>query len=427
MKKTNFQLPLFAFLLCANLLLPNAAVAQTNPLEQYLGKAAPILQNINIAKTFETIKNVFAPPTATTTPTTPPATAPTAPTKQPENAIVSPTNDPTVANNTNGTGKNTAKPPVEPVSTNLPNRGKGTPTITEQKPTTGKPTSTGNGSTNWSEGYIEATGRCFLSPEKFTVPGQAEELCKEGAKVMARRNLLALTKEVRIIDTVTLLNQMFDRQVTYQILDGWVRGSEQVGDYTITPYYVEVKMRMPLYKGSGSVASVAAQSIGQNPNAAPLFRQMMPENTNTTAAPTAAAMEGLRNDMLAAGVTLPADGSLPMVLNTRTTDGSPVQPSLFPSLKINMPDGSVQTVNLAQYFPNMQGGGDFPRYFQASKDVLTSLNGKNIPVLDMIQAKDGSFSVDIAKIPQSTKFGKFMKDFGKVALDVLKVAAHIIL
>lgn len=337
-------------------------------------------------------------------------------------------------------GKGQTTPINTPTTTTNPGRGEvvGTPLsgnvvkgntspVNTPKPvlvtlpgTDGKPIETqpvvthnaeGNASTNWTEGYIEAVGKCFIDRQKFNLPGQAEELAKTGAEVVARRNLLIQIQQVRILDTVTLVNQVFDRQVTLQILDGYVRNAYRVGDFKVTDSYVEVVMRMPLHGGQNSVAEAASQSI----RAAMANGKIAIDNPNPY---TTANQQQVLQAMAEAGV----NAQNPLMLNVQNNGG---QPSLYPTINFVDENGQVIKLNPLQYLPQ-NGLAQATPYLQLSKEVLAQMGSNGQNILNGILNPDGSITINTKDQLKGTKFLAVLKKIGSVALSALPWVVSLI-
>lgn len=297
--------------------------------------------------------------------------------------------------------------PPKPVLVTLPG--------TDGKPIETQPVVThneaGTASTNWTEGYIEAVGKCFIDRQKFNLPGQAEELAKTGAEVVARRNLLIQIQQVRILDTVTLVNQVFDRQVTLQILDGYVRNAYRVGDFKVADAYVEVVMRMPLHGGQNSVAEAASQSI----RTAMANGKIAIDNPNPY---TTANQQQVMQAMAEAGI----NAQNPLMLNVQNNGG---QPSLYPTINFVDENGQTIKLNPLQYLPQ-SGLAQATPYLQLSKEVLAQMGSNGQNILNGILNPDGSITINTKDQLKGTKFLAVLKKIGSVALSALPWVVSLI-
>src|SRR5512136_1459493 len=102
------------------------------------------------------------------------------------------------------------------------------------------------GKINWSEGYIEAVGT-GAPPDRYIGKPNARPLAVRAAKIDAYRNLLEVTKGVRI-DSITVVKDFtVESDVINAQVEGLVKGAKPVGEPTyLSDGTVEVTLRMPL-------------------------------------------------------------------------------------------------------------------------------------------------------------------------------------
>ncbi len=112
----------------------------------------------------------------------------------------------------------------------------------------------GQGSVNWSQGYIEAVGIGAV-PDRSVGKANARPMAMRAAKVDAYRNLLEITKGVQIDSATTVKDFMVESDVINSKVEGLVKGAQQVKTEYMSDGTVEVTLRMPLYGG------VLAQTI----------------------------------------------------------------------------------------------------------------------------------------------------------------------
>ena len=112
----------------------------------------------------------------------------------------------------------------------------------------------GQGSVNWSQGYIEAVGIGAV-PDRSVGKANARPLAMRAAKVDAYRNLLEITKGVQIDSATTVKDFMVESDIINSKVEGLVKGAQQVKTEYMSDGTVEVTLRMPLYGG------VLAQTI----------------------------------------------------------------------------------------------------------------------------------------------------------------------
>lgn len=104
----------------------------------------------------------------------------------------------------------------------------------------------GQGSVNWSAGYIEAIG-IGAPPERSYGKPQARPLALRAAKVDAYRNLLEITKGVQVDSRTTVKDFAVESDIINTQVEGLVKGATVVNQEYLSDGTVEVKLRMPLY------------------------------------------------------------------------------------------------------------------------------------------------------------------------------------
>lgn len=110
----------------------------------------------------------------------------------------------------------------------------------------------GQGAVNWSAGYIEAVG-IGAPPERTIGKANARPMALRAAKVDAYRNLLEITKGVRVDSTTTVKDFTVESDVINTQVDGLVKGGVIVDQQYMSDGTVEVRVRMPLY---GNLAQI---------------------------------------------------------------------------------------------------------------------------------------------------------------------------
>jgi len=110
----------------------------------------------------------------------------------------------------------------------------------------------GQGSINWSVGYIEAVG-IGAPPEKLASKINARPIALRAAQAYALRNLLEITKGVQVDSATSIKDFTAGSDVVDTQVNGLVKGAE-VADYQYMPDgRAEVKLRIPLY---GNLAQI---------------------------------------------------------------------------------------------------------------------------------------------------------------------------
>ena len=102
-----------------------------------------------------------------------------------------------------------------------------------------------NGNINWSAGYIEAVG-IGAPPERFIGKIQARPMALRAAELVAKRNLLEITKGVRIDSTTLVKDFVVESDVINSQVEGIVKGAVVVKQDYMSDGSVEVTVRMPL-------------------------------------------------------------------------------------------------------------------------------------------------------------------------------------
>jgi len=118
----------------------------------------------------------------------------------------------------------------------------------------------GNGSINWTKGVLQATG-IGASPEEHYGKPQARPLALRAAKLDAMRNLLEVTKGVRIDSATVVKNFAISNDVIMAKVSGMVKGAQVVKQEYLSDGTVEVTIQMSLHGGFAQL--VLPQEIKQ--------------------------------------------------------------------------------------------------------------------------------------------------------------------
>ncbi|MDD5711715.1 MAG: hypothetical protein PHY31_03030 [Smithellaceae bacterium] len=119
---------------------------------------------------------------------------------------------------------------------------------------------------NWSGGYIEAVG-IGAPPERYIGKPNARPMALRAAKVDAYRNLLEVTKGVRVDSQTTVKDFVTESDVINTQIDGIVKGAQVMKQDYMSDGTVEVTVRMPL---GGSLSQVIIpKAIEKAPPAPP--------------------------------------------------------------------------------------------------------------------------------------------------------------
>ena len=132
----------------------------------------------------------------------------------------------------------------------------------------------GQGTVNWSACYIEAVG-IGAPPDRTVDKANARTIALRAAKVDAYRNLLEITKGVRVDSITTVKDFTIESDVINTQVDGLVKGGVVVDQQYMSDGTVEVRIRMPLY---GNLAQVVIPaSIEKRKNLKPVETPPAPE------------------------------------------------------------------------------------------------------------------------------------------------------
>ncbi len=104
----------------------------------------------------------------------------------------------------------------------------------------------GQGSVNWSAGYIEAVG-IGAPPDRSIGKINARPMALRAAKVDAYRNILEITKGVQVDARTTVRDFTVESDVVNTQVEGLVKGAQVVDQQYMSDGTVEVRLRMPLY------------------------------------------------------------------------------------------------------------------------------------------------------------------------------------
>jgi len=121
------------------------------------------------------------------------------------------------------------------------------------------------GKINWSQGYIEAVGT-GAPPERYIGKPNARPV--RAAKIDAYRNLLEVTKGVRIDSTTVVRDFTVESDVINAQVEGLVKGARPMGEPTyLSDGTVEVTLRMPLSGGFSQV--IIPKALEKKPEVTP--------------------------------------------------------------------------------------------------------------------------------------------------------------
>jgi len=122
------------------------------------------------------------------------------------------------------------------------------------------------GKINWSEGYIEALG-IGAPPERYIGKPQARPMALRAARVDAYRNLLEVTRGVRVDSTTVVKDFTVESDVIKAQVEGLVKGAKVVNQEYMSDGTVEVTVRMPLAGGFSQI--IVPRALDKKPEVTP--------------------------------------------------------------------------------------------------------------------------------------------------------------
>ncbi|MBN1159213.1 MAG: hypothetical protein JXA61_07515 [Bacteroidales bacterium] len=215
-----------------------------------------------------------------------------------------------------------------------------------------------NGSVNWTEQYIEATGETAIDTIRFKNKAQAIAMAIRGAVVVAQRNLLEIINGVKVHGETTVENLVTTSDYVYTRVDGLVRGAEMAGDPVELMGMMQVTMRIPLYEKNGLAPAV--YEIVQ------------------TDSPWQGHVAGSDNG---------GETPLNYVFNMK---GNTFDPSLFPLI---IDDENNVLLDMTRIY-NPETGA-FPRILQTTRNMMQTLDiQEGVEVIDIIDSFGGKLKVN---------------------------------
>jgi len=121
------------------------------------------------------------------------------------------------------------------------------------------------GKINWSEGYIEALG-IGAPPERYIGKPQARPMALRAARVDAYRNLLEVTRGVRVDSTTVVKDFTVESDVIKAQVEGLVKGAKVVNQEYMSDGTVEVTVRMPIAGGFSQI--IVPRALDKKPETA---------------------------------------------------------------------------------------------------------------------------------------------------------------
>ena len=154
----------------------------------------------------------------------------------------------------------------------------------------------GHGSINWSEGIMTAVG-IGTPPEKYYGKPQARPMALRAAQLDAYRNLLEVTKGVRVDSTTVVKDSMVESDMIRSQVEGMVKGAQIVKKEYLSDGTVEVTLAMSLHGGFAQLIlpkdikqvpeiKTIPQAVPSPPKVGEAPEPPSPEAKTPTAAPT---------------------------------------------------------------------------------------------------------------------------------------------
>ena len=152
-----------------------------------------------------------------------------------------------------------------------------------------------HGSINWSEGIMMAVG-IGTPPEKYYGKPQARPMALRAAQLDAYRNLLEVTKGVRVDSTTIVKDSMVESDMIRSQVEGMVKGAQIVKKEYLSDGTVEVTLAMSLHGGFAQLIlpkdikqvpeiKTIPQAVPAPPEAGEALAPPSRESTTPTAAP----------------------------------------------------------------------------------------------------------------------------------------------
>lgn len=259
-----------------------------------------------------------------------------------------------------------------------------------------------NGSINWTQQYVEATGQSVLDTARFKNKAQARAMATRGAVVVAQRNLLEIIKGVTIVGETTVEDMITTSDKIQSRVEGIVKGATQVGKAVEVDGLIEVTMRIPLYSSEG-LAPVLVDSLEHI-----IEKETTLDNARMSTNSDESTVNKSTTAPPSSGIDLT---NKPFVFNL---NGQKIDPALFPVITDST--GNL-VLDLSKFYDPKKG--KFPQYLQLGKDIAKTANfKKGVEVIDIIQNSNGKFVISekVKKKINWEKIGKVAKQIGKFAM-----------
>jgi len=222
-------------------------------------------------------------------------------------------------------------------------------------------------------------------------------MAKRGAVVDAQRNLLEITKGVRVISETKVQDMIATSDYIYSRIDGVIKNATEVDEAIEKDGYIEVTMRITIYDKNG-LAPVIHEQMIKKMNTTPVVTPTTPVISTDT--DKATEIEDMSN----------------LVFNM---NGQKYDPTMFPVVLDEKNNILLDYSNI--YDPK---NGNFPKIVSAGKSFLETVKyTKGVEVLNVIESVDGKIKVNTSTVKNKINWSKI----GSVASTIGKLAMAIIL
>jgi len=255
-----------------------------------------------------------------------------------------------------------------------------------------------NGSINWTEQFIEAKGQAAIDNDRFKNAAQARLMAQRGAVVVAQRNLLEIIKGVNVTGETTVEDMITSKDYIISRVDGVIKGAQMVGEPMLKDGFVEVRMRVSIYEGTGLAQAVYDElpDSSASSDTQPSGKDVQKEEANPVSRKDTAGAQ----DPVVFSISNPKDWN----------------PSMFPV--VTDESGNV-VLDLSKIYDPSKG--KFPKILGLTKEIFDAAGWKKgASAIDAVAKSDGKLV-----IPNSQKskinWKKVLNTMATVGRFVLKL------
>jgi hypothetical protein len=219
-------------------------------------------------------------------------------------------------------------------------------------------------------------------------------MAQRGAVVVAQRNLLEIIKGVNVTGETSVEDMITTKDYIYTRIDGVIKGAQMVNEPVVKDGYVEVRMRVSIYEGTG----VAQAVYDEIPEGSPSPEGSSNQNSG-----------GEKEEAIPAGDQTNADTSSRNPVLFNITNPGTWKPSMFPV--ITDENGKVVLDLSSIYDPTK---GKFPKILGITKEVFEAAGWKKgVNTIDLIARQDGKLV-----LPEGGKRKINWKKIGNTVADI---------